>query len=558
MEKRTLLAFVLSLAVLIAWQILFGPSQEVQRPPEKPPETRDAPVSPDVKPSEPRVPLESASPEQLFTEPPKPLEEQFKTWQVESPLFRAQILETGGRMLSLKLKEYREKPEEDSPYLELITTKVGGFLPFALDLMHHPEWDLSTRAFESSAPSVLEVSPKTGKQQLTMQTRIENQLQVTRTFTFSPNNYLIDATVRIKNLSGETLADQLALSFYFEPYETKARETGLNRSQLALFQGQDLQKFTSKELRKERPTFNGPLEWVGYENNYFMQAMLPPENRSYQVVPRLLDEQSELVQMVYLSSPFRIAAGDEKTLDFKVYMGPKEDRQLKVAGSNLERSSDFGFFTFLAKPLLKALNWFYNYLHNYGLAIIALTIVIKIIFWPLTHKSYKSMQGLKKLQPKMQEIREKHKNDRETMNKELMQLYRTYNVNPLGGCLPMVLQIPVFLALYRMLYGAVELYQEPFALWINDLTAPDRLPVGFEIPYLGGLPVLTLLMGVSMFLQQKMTPTPGDPRQQKIMLMLPLVFIVVFVNFPSGLVLYWLTNNVLSIAQQYFINRKAA
>jgi YidC/Oxa1 family membrane protein insertase len=137
-----------------------------------------------------------------------------------------------------------------------------------------------------------------------------------------------------------------------------------------------------------------------------------------------------------------------------------------------------------------------------------------------------------------------------------MMLYRTYKVNPMGGCLPMVLQIPVFFALYRMLYAAIELRHQPFCLWINDLTAPDRLNIGFSIPYLGGLPVLTILMGVSMFIQQKMTPATGDPRQEKMMLMMPIVFTVFFINFPSGLVLYWLVNNVLSIVQQYMINRK--
>jgi len=167
------------------------------------------------------------------------------------------------------------------------------------------------------------------------------------------------------------------------------------------------------------------------------------------------------------------------------------------------------------------------------------------------------MQGMKKVQPKIAQIREKYKDDKEKMSQELMSVYRSNKVNPMGGCLPMVLQIPVFFALYRMLNGAVELRHEPFMLWINDLTAPDRLHIGFDIPYLGGLPVMTILMGISMFLQQKMTPSSGDPKQEQIMLLMPVVFTVFFVNFPSGLVLYWLVNNVLSIAQQYWVNRQA-
>jgi YidC/Oxa1 family membrane protein insertase len=166
------------------------------------------------------------------------------------------------------------------------------------------------------------------------------------------------------------------------------------------------------------------------------------------------------------------------------------------------------------------------------------------------------MKNMQKLQPKVVKLKEKYKDDPTRMNQEMMNLYKTYKVNPLGGCLPMVLQIPVFFALYKVLLQSIELRHAPFMLWINDLSAPDRLFLGFDIPYLGGLPVLTLLMGASMFLQQKMTPTTADPTQAKIMMFLPLIFTVMFVNFASGLVLYWFVNNLLSILQQYLINRK--
>jgi YidC/Oxa1 family membrane protein insertase len=167
----------------------------------------------------------------------------------------------------------------------------------------------------------------------------------------------------------------------------------------------------------------------------------------------------------------------------------------------------------------------------------------------------KSMKTMQKLQPKMTQIREKYGNDRDRMNREIMQLYKTYKVSPLGGCLPMLLQIPVFFALYRLLMQTIELRHAPFFGWITDLSAPDRLFVGFDIPYLGGLPVLTLFMGASMFLQQKMTPAQGDPNMAKMMMFLPVVFTFMFINFASGLVLYWFVNNLLSIAQQYAINK---
>jgi YidC/Oxa1 family membrane protein insertase len=251
---------------------------------------------------------------------------------------------------------------------------------------------------------------------------------------------------------------------------------------------------------------------------------------------------------------------DGVTARYTLYMGPRDLEDLKVLDKDLERALSFGWTDIIAKPLLHLLRFFNQYIHNWGVSIILLTILVKIAFWPLTHKSYKSMKEMQKLQPRMAKIREKYKNDRQQMNKEVMGLYKTYKVNPMSGCLPMVIQIPVFFALFRILGSAIELRHAPFMLWINDLSAPDRLfNFAFSIPFMKppyGIPVLTLLMGASMFIQQKMTPTPGDPTQAKIMLFLPLIFTFMFINFPSGLVLYWLVNNVLSIGQQYRIHRQ--
>ena len=246
----------------------------------------------------------------------------------------------------------------------------------------------------------------------------------------------------------------------------------------------------------------------------------------------------------------------DKTFQYALYFGPRDIGILKPLNLQLDKAVNFGFFDIVSKPLLWVLNFFYGYFHNYGWAIILLTILVKIVFWPVTHKSNKSMKDMQKLQPKMAKMREKYKDNKEQLNQEMMALYKTYKVNPMGGCLPMVIQIPVFFALYSLLGYAIELRHAPFFLWINDLAAPDRLPIGVPIPYVGeGIPVLTLLMGASMFIQQKMTPTTGDPTQAKIMLFLPVVFTFMFINFAAGLVLYWLVNNVLSIGQQYYINK---
>jgi len=208
------------------------------------------------------------------------------------------------------------------------------------------------------------------------------------------------------------------------------------------------------------------------------------------------------------------------------------------------------------------MNQIYKVIPNYGIAIIILTLLTKIVLWPLGNKSYKSMNDMKRMQPLMAEIREKYKDDKKKMNEETMALYRTYKINPMGGCLPMLVQLPVFLALYRMLYQAIELRHAPFFGWINDLSAPDRLfHFNVSIPFMQppyGIPVLTIVMGATMLLQQKMSPPPGDPTQAKMMMFMPIIFTVIFINFPAGLVLYWLTNNLFSIAQQYYIQKKFA
>ena len=275
---------------------------------------------------------------------------------------------------------------------------------------------------------------------------------------------------------------------------------------------------------------------------------------------KLFLDQTNVLKADYVQPATIIHPGTQQTFEYGLFFGPKNVRIMRSVGKDLDKAVDFGWFDFIARPCLWLMNFFYGFIPNYGVAIIILTILVKAILFPLGTKSYKSMNEMKKLQPIMAEIREKHKGDKKKMNEEIMGLYRTYKINPMGGCLPMVAQIPVFFALYRMLYQAVELRHAPFFGWINDLSAPDRLfRFDFSIPFMEppfGIPVLTLVMGATMLLQQKMTPSPGDPNQARMMMLMPVVFTFIFINFSSGLVLYWLINNVLSISQQYYITRK--
>ena len=277
---------------------------------------------------------------------------------------------------------------------------------------------------------------------------------------------------------------------------------------------------------------------------------------------RLFLDKNDVLEAQYLGPASIINPAGRHVFEYKLFFGPKSTKILKGLDYELSKAINFGMFNFLAKPCLWFMNIIYGIIPNYGVAIILLTVFIKAILWPLGTKSYKSMAQMKKIQPLMMELREKYKNDKKKMNMEIMALYKTYKVNPVGGCLPMLLQMPVFFALYRMLYEAIELRHAPFFGWITDLSAPDRLfRFGFSIPFMQepyGIPVLTIIMGGTMFLQQKLTPPMGDPAQAKMMMFMPLIFTVIFINFSSGLVLYWLINNVLSIAQQYHITKKFA
>jgi len=554
MEKRAIIAFVLSILVIVGWELFLAPDRKPTQPPEQSVPAEPGPTAPSTTPSSP--PPQSIAPESLPLQRKLPETAESEGWTVDTPLYQARLTESGARLEHFRLKHYRTRVEPDAPLMEMVPTQRSGYLPIALDLLHHPDYQLSTRPYTSSAPRRVLLDPQNPSQNLEYSLEIPQALKVTKVLSFAADGYVVQLEVGLKNLGPDPLEDQLGVSFFYQPYG-QASESSYNPSQLTVYQNRKAENFNHKAIEKKQPVFDAPLAWLGYQDNYFLQALAPTTDTGYQIIPRTLDPASGMIQAVWLSAPFKLAGGEAKTYQFDLYLGPKESSALKQAGHSLEAAVDFGWFTFLATPLLQLLKWLYKYSHNYGVAIILLTIMIKILFWPLTHKSYKSMQGMKKLQPKMAQIKEKYKDDREKLNQELMMLYRTYKVNPMGGCLPMALQIPVFFALYRMLYSAIEIRHQPFWLWMNDLTAPDRLSIGFNIPYLGGLPVLTLLMGASMFIQQKMTPTTGDPRQEKMMLMMPVIFTVFFINFPAGLVLYWLVNNVLSIVQQYLINRQA-
>jgi YidC/Oxa1 family membrane protein insertase len=283
------------------------------------------------------------------------------------------------------------------------------------------------------------------------------------------------------------------------------------------------------------------VTWAGFSTHYFVMAVLPADDgRAVALFEKVGDH------------PLLTIDGrqDQPASTYVVYAGPKDEAELDRAGHDLGRVLNFGWFWFAAIPLLHALRFLHRLTGNYGLAIILLTTAVKVVTIPLTQTTFRNMREMQKIQPQMKKLQERFKDDQAALQKEMMELYRRHRVNPLSGCLPMILQLPIFVGLYNALSSAIELRHAPFALWIKDLASPDRLVVAGV-----GIPVLTLLMGGSMLLQQWLSPQQGDPAQQRIMMLMPLVFTFMFINLPAGLVLYWLVNNVLTIAQQYWMLR---
>lgn len=551
MEIRTVLAVVLSIIVLIGYQYLF-----VKPVAERAGDKNDVPaqVKEAVPPGPAAIPgadkeraLSGALLQDAGDLVPVPTPEGVhpRDIVVENGLYKMVFSELGAGVKKCLLKGYTVDLSPDSPLEDLVKVEPPR-LPLVLSLGGTRDLDLSTAYFRADKESI-KLEGKGRESTLSFVARVGEGIDVVKTFTFHPGTYWVDLDVQVRGAGGAA-----SLHLYNRPYKARSRYIFSGPS----YYGKEGFQEIKLSDPGDRESYSGYLDWVAYGDNYFMTALVPKDPAGPWGVDAIKKGDGRgLVEIRLTDLRAGGAPAGVRHMDVGLYFGPKEIDRLNALGHNLSKAIDFGWFDPIAKPLLYLLKFFYRYLHNYGVAIIVLTVLIKLAFWPLAHKSAQSMKTMQKLQPKMAKLKEKYGDDKERLNKELMHLYRTYKVNPMSGCLPMLLQIPVFFALYKVLLQAIELRHAPFALWINDLSAPDRLMVGVHIPYLGGIPVLTLLMGISMYFQQKLSPSSLDPTQARMMQFLPVIFTFMFINFPSGLVLYWLVNNVLSIVQQYYVNK---
>jgi len=547
---RAILAIVLAFLILIGYQYLFVAPEKEQPTVEK---TVEAPQPKGAEPA-----LQSSAPAPViptdqgteFEQPAMLPSQPGKDITVKTASYTAVISEAGGGIKSFKLNNYKESSDPDSALKELVSTDS------IIDLPLYFSWGVEPG--RAQVPLFVsdkdELRVESGQSQtLTMTTQLSSGLQVTRRLVFDPESYLINVEIDIYNFSEAPLQGSPYMSLTNRPFGSTSQRY-LFSGPAALVDGK-LQEVKPDDIEEADKTLKGNITWAAFEGTYFMTGVIPEKQEGNTLK---LAAEEEKIKTLLIGAEEVIPANGRLQYKYQAYFGPKKMSTLKEVGHNLDRIVNFGWFDKIAKPALYLLNFFYSYVGNYGVAIILVTVLIKLLFWPIAQKGLKSMKNMQKIQPKMAKLKEKYKNDSARLNEEMMNLYKTYKVNPLGGCLPMILQIPVFFALYKVLLQAIELRHAPFMLWITDLSAPDRLMIGVDIPYLGGIPVLTLLMGGSMFLQQRMTPSPADATQAKIMMFLPVIFTFLFLNFASGLVLYWLVNNLLSIAQQYRINKGAA
>jgi len=535
-DKRALIAVVLSIAFLMVYQQFFVPppapvKKETPRTaadkaahPSDTGSAADTGRTDDKSTSKDSAKDATSSKdsgvetlvERQISEEPSTVE---KLVKVDTSLYTAVFSSRGGVIKSFHIKEYKDK---QSKPVELVPSDAE--VP-ALAMGQSRDFSFAKHNFGISSGDITVAPGNSGKLVFEY---AAGAVMVRRTYTFSGSGYRIDLRDETAGL-GE---------YYITPGAGfgKSGETGYGAHiGPVLLNDMDREEFEADKPPSDMKTFSKKIRWVANEDKYFFAAIVPVSDKPDK--PEAMVWGANGKTMVAI----KCAPGVN---DFIIFAGPKKEELLIPLELSLEHIVDFGYFSIIARPIFWLLKFINGFVGNWGFSIIVLTMVVRIPFIPLINKGQRSMKKLQKIQPMMTEIREKYKKDAQRMQTELMELYKKHKVNPMGGCLPIVIQIPVFFALYKVLLVAIELRGAPFMFWIHDLSEKD--------PYY----ILPVIMGGTMFLQQKMTPSGMDPMQAKIMLMMPIVFTFMFLSFPSGLVVYWLISNIFGITQQYYVNKR--
>jgi len=570
MDKRAIFAIILTFLIIILWGVLqskFFPQTPSQPPIKEVKKEEGLPAKVEkIDLKEEKMPTKRKSVVK-------------KEVSIETPDYWAVFTSEDARLKHFKLKKFEDRVEESSLTISL-TRFIKGLLgskieeqkkPMPLDLVNTSEAEglplgLTLLPFPSDGgwevdKDKLHLLNRGEKGEIVFSKDFESGLKVAKKFAFTSDKNTIDLEVEIQNTSPKQVQVQLGLDWIGKiELEKLADEENKDYGlKFSFFRNQKVEK---KEFggaatsgctpgcgthkRKVDPfesSEKGDIGWYSFEGEYFAALLIPPPTERSLTVAVKGDEKN-LLKVSGTLSPISIPPKQAIKVPYRIYLGPKEIGRLRELGVGAEKLLDFGFFSIVAKPILWFLNLTNTVTRNYGIDIIIVSILIKIIFIPLTQISMKSMKEMQKVQPEMTRLRETYKNDKARLQQEIMLLYKRRKINPMSGCLPMLIQIPVFIALYNALQNAIEMRHAHFFWWIKDLSAKDPIYI------------TPLIMGVTMVLQQKMTPTAADPTQAKMFMLMPIMFTFLFLSFPSGLVLYWLVNNVLSIAHQYYMNKQ--
>jgi YidC/Oxa1 family membrane protein insertase len=546
--QKLILVLVFSFSLVMLWEAW----QKENRPPPTVP-TAQAPLgvpAPSKPAATPGVPAPAAAPGAQGVPALAPAQGKGERIVVRTDLIAAEIDTLGATMKRLDLLRHRAREDEAKPLSLLGEThryEAQSGLAGELGANHRALWVAEPGARTLDA----------GQEKLEVRfTAQASGLAVTKIYTLHRNSYVVDVTLEVKN---ETTAAVTPFAYFQLTHDGQQDKHGTSLADTfgaqsffgyAVYtEAKKFQKIALSDVDKGKADFIHQAKdgWIGFIQHYFVAAWLPvaPADREYAIERRADPSAPEKIYYAgrVLMPIGAIAPGATARVSTPLYAGPQEQRRLTAAAPGLDYAVDYGWLSIIAWPLFWVLEQFHALSGNWGVAIILLTVLIKLVFFPLSAASYKSMAKMKLITPRLTKLREMYAHDRNKMNQAMMELYKTEKINPLGGCFPILVQIPVFIALYWVLLAAIELRHAPFMLWIKDLSALD--------PYY----VLPILMTGTMVLQTKMNPVPPDPVQAQVMKFMPYVFSVFFFFFPAGLVLYWLVNNILSILQQWQIQR---
>ena len=451
----------------------------------------------------------------------------------------------GGDITSLALPQYlKQLNVRDDPF-ELLEQNFTRSYVAQSGLIGRDGIDNSNRALYSSSQTFYELAE--GKNQLNVDlvTRTESGIEIIKRLSFERGSYLIDVSFIVTNTSESAFQANAFGQIKRDGFDDPSSAGGFGRTYLGFVTtsaDDPYIRIDFDDIDDASLTTDVVGGWIGFSQHYFISVWIPPVSDTNRFTTRKNDSTQYFGE--FTGSAFSVPAGSTGQYDMQFYAGPKEQYELAEIAPNLELTIDYGFLFFLAAPIYWLLTQIDSVIGNYGFSIIALTFVVKALFYKLSETQYRSMAGMRRLMPKMQQLKESYGDDRMKLQQATMELYKKEKINPFGGCLPMLVQMPVFISLYWVLMESVELRHAPFMLWLQDLSVRD--------PYF----ILPLLMAGSMYLQTSLSPTPADPMQAKVMKLMPVMMGVLFLWFPAGLVLYWLTNGVLSIAQQWYITQK--